>query len=100
MSRGRIDSLETRVRELRATTERLQEEQATVQKRIRALEATVDGSSSPNSYSTSTDTHVDTASSVSENPGASDEEVAAAVRAIEDDLDEERNEDDEDIIVV
>lgn len=84
MLRERVDALEERVRRLRTVVEHLDEEHTTVGERVRALEDSVNGSTSP-------------APGITE---ASDEEVAAAISAIVDAPEERGTEDQGDDLIV
>lgn len=87
MARDCVDALDQRVRRLRAAIEALDEEHAVARERVRTIEVVLDDSPSPDSGPPSS-ALTDSVSPVSERSEASDEDVAAAVRAVEDDRDE------------
>lgn len=100
MTRDRTRSLDERVSRLREATAELDEQNATIHRRINELEVVVDGSPSLDRDAPST--HVPTKSAA---PGearqeASDEDVANAVRAVERDVDEGATDACDEIIVV
>ena len=83
MTRDRVDALDERVRGVRAAVERLDEKHATVREQLQALEAAVDGVPSPDSSSTPRSVLAECTSTETEQTEATDEDVAAAVRAVE-----------------
>lgn len=86
MARNRVEGLDQRVRRLRAAIKGLEEEHAAARERVHTIEVMLDDSSSQDSESPPSALS-DSASPVPERSEASDEEVAAAVRAVEDDRD-------------
>lgn len=84
MARDRVDTLDRRVRRLRAAIEALDEEHAAVREKVRTIEDALDGSPASAGGSTGREPPADSATPEPEDSEASDEEVAAAVRAVED----------------
>ena len=87
MARDRVDILDERIRRLRAAVDALSEEHTAARERVQTVEVVLDDSSSRNGGSTPPSALADSASPVPERSEASDEDVAAAVRAIEDNSD-------------
>lgn len=113
MARKRVDALDERVRTLRVAADRLREEYVAVRRRVHALEVAVEGP--PDGYAAPTRSQTDSTGlevALSEylegptttnlDPGdeATDEEVAAAIQAVEEDLDEEADDECGDDILI
>jgi hypothetical protein len=86
MTRDRVDALNERVREIKTAVECLDKVQLRVRRQLETVEAAVDGSTIPGSPSILPQMLADSTSSETEHSEATDEEVAAAVRAFEEDF--------------
>lgn len=100
MTRTHIDALEERVRRLSANIGELNHEVATARTRVTALEAAVADPTSAQRTPTSEGPLGGSDSQGADHTGATPAEVAAAVRTVEDALDEDDSDACEDEIII